>query len=220
MITSKASQTTMSRIATRIRNATGCVGMSEIEPVSEECCDTRRGKRWGRTAADKAAKTRWRANGTAKAVPSQSWLQTTRNLFGRSLTDEFGADADFGFEKFRNWAAGFGGFDGGIELGLVGAGNGGNEVEMALGDGEAVADFIESDGRGGFQFLCGVACAAELRGQRHSEAAGLRRVEKFFRIGADAAFETRMERIRGLLENATVSGKSSFAGFQVALPDC
>src|SRR5882724_12879431 len=77
------------------------------------------------------------------------------------LTYEFGVDGDFSFEKFGDGAAGFGGFDGGVEFGLIGSGNGGDEMEMALGDGEAVADFVEGDGGGGFELLRGDACATE-----------------------------------------------------------
>src|SRR5208282_5255786 len=79
------------------------------------------------------------------------------------------ADGDLGLEKSGYRATGLGAFDRGVKLGLVGARNGGDEIEVALGDGETVADFLERDGGRGFEFLRGHSCAAELCGKRHGE---------------------------------------------------
>src|SRR5713226_8984141 len=46
-----------------------------------------------------------------------------------------GVDADFCLEEFRDGAAGFGGFHGGVEFGLVRAGDLCDEVRMAFCDG-------------------------------------------------------------------------------------
>lgn len=72
------------------------------------------------------------------------------------------ADADLRFEKLGDWAAGLGGFHGGVKLGFVRARNRGDEVEMALGDGETVANFIERDSGAGFQLLRCQSTRAEL----------------------------------------------------------
>src|SRR5262249_14369820 len=94
-----------------------------------------------------------------------------------------------------------------------------DEIEMRFGDGEAVTDFFEGNGGRGFKFFGGKAGAAELRGKRHGEAAGVGGGEKLFGIGADAAFKARVEGVSGLFENATVCRKRTLAGFQIALPD-
>jgi len=112
------------------------------------------------------------------------------------------ADADLCFEQFGNGAAGLGGFDGGVKFGFIRAGDGGDEVEMTLRDGEAVADFVECDSRRGFELLRGHSGAAELRGQSHRKTSGVRRSEKLFRVGADAVFKARAERILRLFEDA------------------
>lgn len=137
-----------------------------------------------------------------------------------NLADEFGGDGDFGFEKFGDRAAGFRGFDGGVEFGLIGAGNAGHEVEMRLGDGETVADFFERYGGGGFEFFGGEAGAAELRRKSHGEAAGVGGGEELFGIGADATFEAGVEGVGGLFKDAAVGGERAFAGLQIALPNC
>src|SRR5215471_7829110 len=119
----------------------------------------------------------------------------------RELADELGVDRDFSFEKLGDWAAGFGGFDRGVEFGFVGSGDGGGEIEMALGNGESVANFFKRDGGGGFEFLRGDACAAELRGKRHGKATSVCSGEKFLGIGADAIFKARVERVGRLFED-------------------
>src|SRR5260221_8564675 len=161
MITSKASQTTMSRIATPMIKAAGCVCMSGIVPV-------------------------W------TAIPP------------RRLVIELGADGDFGFEKSGDRAAGFRGFHRGVKFRLVGSGNGGHQIEMALGDGKTIADFIERDGGRGFQLLRDHARSTKLRRKRHSEAARMSRGQQLFRIGADTVFEASVERIGRLLQYAAV----------------
>src|SRR6266851_4685277 len=90
------------------------------------------------------------------------------------------------------------GLDRGIELGFVRTGDAGDEIEMALGDAEAVSDFLEADGGGGFKFLRGETGAAELSGKRHGEATSVRGGEQFFGIGAHPVFKTGTEGILGL----------------------
>ena len=111
---------------------------------------------------------------------------------------------DFGFEKFRNGAAGFSGLDGGVKFGFVGAGNVGDEVEMTLGDGKTFADLGEGNGRGGFKVLRGHAGVAELRGEGHGETSGVRRGQQLFRICADPVFKTSAEGILRLLQYTAV----------------
>ena len=76
--------------------------------------------------------------------------------------DERGGNGDFGLEKFGNGTAGFGGFHGRVEFCLVRAGNFGDKVEMAFGDGEALAHFFKRDRGCGFKFVCDKAGASEL----------------------------------------------------------
>src|SRR5579859_3146656 len=129
-------------------------------------------------------------------------------------------DADLCLEKFGNRAARFGGLDGGVEFRFIRAGNSGHEVEMALGDGESFADFVERDGRSGLQFLRGHAGAAELRGKGHRETSRMRRGEELFRISAHAVFKARAEGILGLFQDPAVGRDRALAVFQAALPDC
>src|SRR5690348_812759 len=91
---------------------------------------------------------------------------------------------------------------------------------MALGDGEAVADFLQRDRGGCFQLLSGHSRAAELPGKRHRETRRVSSRDKLFRIRADAVFEARAEGILRLFENATVGGDRAFAVFKATLPDC
>src|SRR5260370_9924916 len=105
------------------------------------------------------------------------------------------AYGNLGLEKLGNGATGFGGLDRGIEFGFVRAGDAGDEIEMALGNAEAVSDFFEADGGGGFQFLRGETGAAELRGKSHGEATGVRGAEQLLGIGANAVLKTRAAEI-------------------------
>src|SRR5580698_6520901 len=98
------------------------------------------------------------------------------------------ADADLRFEKLGDWAAGFGGFHGGVKLGFVRARNCGDQVEVAFGDGETVANFIERNSGGRFKLLRCQSSSAELPRERHGETTRMRRSEELFRIGANAVF--------------------------------
>src|SRR5579871_825482 len=136
------------------------------------------------------------------------------------LGDEFGGNGDLRFEEFGYGAAGFGGFNGGVKFGLVGAGDFGGEIEMAFGDGKTIADFFERNGGGGFKLFSGEAGAAELRGESHGETSRVSSSEEFFGICADAVFESRAEGILRLFKDATVRGNRTFARFQITRPDC
>src|SRR5580658_5684172 len=114
------------------------------------------------------------------------------------------ADANLCLEKLGDWAAGFGGLHGSVKLGFVCAGNGGDQVEMALGDGKTVADFLERYRRGGFELLRANSSRAELARERHGETSRVGRGEEFFRIRADAIFKARAEGILRLFQDATV----------------
>src|SRR5580698_864087 len=105
------------------------------------------------------------------------------------------ADANLRFEKLGDGTASLGSFHCGVKLCFVRAGNGGDQVEMALGDGKTIADFFERYSRGGFELLRGHSSAAELRGKRHGETSCVRRGEELFRIGANAIFKPRAEGI-------------------------
>src|SRR6266849_5255950 len=139
--------------------------------------------------------------------------------FVRLLRFETGSNGNLGLEKLGNGATGFGGLDRGIELGFVRTGDAGDEIEMALGDAEAVSDFFEADGGGGFKFLCRETGVAELCGKGHGEATGVRGGEQFFGIGAHAVFKTGAEGILGLFQDAAIGRNGAFTAFQVALPD-
>ena len=87
---------------------------------------------------------------------------------------------------------------------------------MALGDGEAVANFFKGDRAYGFQFFCDEARAAELRGQSHGEATCVGCGEQFFGVCADTVFKARAEGILRLFKSAAVGGNGAFTGFQIA----
>src|SRR5271170_2045347 len=155
--------------------------------------------------------------GIMRSIVPGMWL--TRYLCGFA-GHKLGSDADFCFEELRDGAASFGGLDGGVKFRLIRAGNVGNDVEMALGDGEAFADFFERDGAGGFEFARGKASAAELRRKRHGETARVSGGEQFFGVGADSIFETGAEGILRVLQRAAIGRDAAFTRFQVALPNC
>src|SRR6266851_6440567 len=139
--------------------------------------------------------------------------------FVRLLRFETGSDRNFGLEKLGNGATGFRSLDRGIEFGFVRTGDASDEIEMTLGDAEAVSDFFEGDGGGGFKFLRGETGIAELRGKRHGEAARVRGGEQLFGIGAHAVFKTGAERILCLFQRAAIGGNGALTAFQIALPD-
>lgn len=109
------------------------------------------------------------------------------------LRFETRAYADFCFEELGNRAARFSSLDRRIKFGLVGPGNLRNEVQMALGNGKAVADFVERNCRGRFKLLRGHACTAQLGGKSHCESTSVRRCEQFLGICSDAVLEARAE---------------------------
>src|SRR5450432_1152188 len=100
---------------------------------------------------------------------------------------------NFGFVELGNGAAGFGAFYGGVEFGLIRAGDGGDEVQVALGDAEALANFFERNGAGGLEFRGGHSSAAELGGECHGETACVCRGEQFFWVGAYSIFKAGAE---------------------------
>src|ERR1700682_4771368 len=103
---------------------------------------------------------------------------------------EAGADADFGLEQFRNWTARFRGLYRSIKFPLVRARNFSDKVEMTLGDRETVGEFLQRDCRRRLQLFSGQSGAPKLRRKRHGEATGMRRGEKFLRIGTDSVFKS------------------------------
>src|SRR5713101_5703214 len=94
-----------------------------------------------------------------------------------------GVDADFCFEKFRDGAAGFGGFHGGIEFGSVCARNARDQIKMTLRDSEAVRELFERNRSRRLEFLCGQSGIAELRGERHGEAACMSGSQEIYWMG-------------------------------------
>src|SRR5208282_3874377 len=130
------------------------------------------------------------------------------------------AHGDFRIVQFGDGTAGFRGFHRGVEFGFVRAGNIGDEIEMALGDGEAVSDLFERDRASGLQLRGGDSGAAELRGKSHGEAAGMRGRKQFFGIRADTVFEARAEGILRAFQRAAIGGNGTLTGFQVAVPYC
>src|SRR6267143_2909951 len=91
---------------------------------------------------------------------------------------------------------------------------------MTLGDGETVREFLERNGGRRLQFLCGQSRVAELRGERHREAPGVRRSKKFLGIGTHSIFKPRAKRVLRLLQDPAVRGNRSLAILQTTLPDC
>src|SRR5258708_33893592 len=93
-------------------------------------------------------------------------------------------NGNFRFEELRDRAARLRGFHCGVKLGFIRARYACDQVEMALRDAKAVADFFQAHGRSGLQLLCGQTRATELRRKRHGKAPGVRRGREFFRVGA------------------------------------
>ena len=74
------------------------------------------------------------------------------------------------------------------------------QVEMAFGDREMLADPLESYRCGRFQPFRPQAYLAELRGNRHGKASGMCSGQQFFGVGAYAVFKSRAERILCLVQ--------------------
>src|SRR5712692_4469425 len=138
--------------------------------------------------------------------------------FVRLLRFETGSNGNLGLEKLGNGATDFRGLDRGIEFGFVRAGDASDEIELALGNAEAVSHFFEADGGGGFKFLRGETGVAELSGKGHGEATGVGGGEQLFGIGAHAVFKTGAEGILGLFQDAAIGGNGTLAAFQITLP--
>ena len=66
-------------------------------------------------------------------------------------------------------------------------------------DREAVVDLVEVDGRVGLDALHVVAGLAQLAGEGHREAAGVRRRDQLLGVRAVALLEARLERVRALV---------------------
>src|SRR5207302_7118628 len=115
--------------------------------------------------------------------------------------------------------AGFRGFDGRVEFGLVRSRNTRDEVEMALGDCETVGKLVEGNCCRRLELACRHASVSELSGERHGETAGVSRGKQLFRIGADAIFKPRAERVLRLLQHATIRRNGALAIFQTSLPN-
>jgi len=106
---------------------------------------------------------------------------------------ELGVEGDFGVVELGDRAVFFGGVGGHDEGFLGGAGDFGFENEMAVGDGEAVAFFVERDGAGGVDAVSGKAGVLEDEREGHGEAAGVGGGEKLFGVGAGGLFEAGFE---------------------------
>src|ERR1700730_4560067 len=101
--------------------------------------------------------------------------ENVRMKMPEKLRFEARADADLRLKEFRDGTPGFGGFDRGVELGLVRAWDVCDEVQMALGNGKTIGEFLERNACGGLELACSHAGVTELRGERHGEATGVRR---------------------------------------------
>src|SRR5260370_358232 len=99
---------------------------------------------------------------------------TISDFFSSLLGFQSGVDADFCLEEFRDGAAGFRGFDGRVEFGLVRAGNFRDEVQMALRDGEAIPDLFERNRCRRLKPAGSHTYAAQLGGERHRKSTGVR----------------------------------------------
>jgi hypothetical protein len=144
------------------------------------------------------------------------WRNSVKISESRFQTRGYG---NLRFEEFGDGAAGFGGFHGGVELGFIGAGDLGDQIEMTFGDAKAIANLFEADGGSGLELLSSQASTAQLGGECHGESPGVGSGEQLLGIGADSIFETGAEGILGLLEDPAIGGNSAFAGLEVTLPD-
>src|SRR5262249_10512197 len=93
------------------------------------------------------------------------------------------------------------------------------EVEHDRGDAPAAAFLCDREIGLGLEPLRRLAGAAELKRQRHGEAAGMRRGDQFLRVGALAVAEERGERIRRLAQRAALRGQAATAVLARAVPD-
>ncbi len=120
------------------------------------------------------------------------------------LAVEGGCDVDRGFVELGDRAAGFGGLDGFGELGGIGAGDCGLEVEVAVRDCER--SWVERDRAHGLELGGDHAALAEHQREGHREAAGVGGGEKLFGVRARRAFKAGLEGIRRGGENAARGG--------------
>jgi len=126
----------------------------------------------------------------------------------------------FCLEEFRDGAAGFGGFDGRVEFGLVRTGDLRDEIQVALRDGETVRELVEGNRCGRFEPARGHAGVSELRGERHGKAAGVSRGEELFRIGAHPIFKPCAEGVIASVSRTPLSVEiEPFPSFRTALPN-
>src|SRR6266481_9270577 len=87
--------------------------------------------------------------------------------------DQSRVHCDFRLEKFGDGATGLRALHGRVKLGLVGVGNRGHQVKMALGDGKAFAHFLERNRAGRLELRSDHARGAELIGKGHGKAPGM-----------------------------------------------
>src|SRR5215813_13692813 len=90
-----------------------------------------------------------RAEGHGIPCPYNGYLLPTLS----PLLFQLCVDGDLGLEELRYGASGFCRFHRRVELGFVCAGNFGDEIEVAFGDAEAVANFVERDRSLGFELF-------------------------------------------------------------------
>ena len=90
---------------------------------------------------------------------------------------------------------------------------------MRFRDGKTRVGFFHRDRRRGVDDGGREAGLAELRRERHREAARVRRRDEFLRVRADAVLEARAEGVLRLLERAALGGDFALAAFQIARPD-
>src|SRR5260370_35525306 len=100
---------------------------------------------------------------------------TISDFFSSLLGFQSGVDADFCLEEFRDGAAGFRGFDGRVEFGLVRAGNFRDEVQMAFRAEEAIPYLFERNSCRRIKPAASHTCAAQLGGKSQRKSTGVGR---------------------------------------------
>src|SRR5690606_27887381 len=146
------------------------------------------------------------------------WRRALPTGVGRRRSDQLGLELDRGAgERLRHRAVRLGRLGLLLERRLVDPRHFRLGLELDARNGEAAALLLDVHGRYGVDALRGVAGRGQPRRERHREAAGMRRADQLFGIGAVAAFEPRAERI-GTRIGAAPQAHLAVAAPQVAPP--
>src|SRR5215472_1601570 len=104
------------------------------------------------------------------------------------------------------------------EFGFVTAGNLGLDLQMHSRDGKSGFELFERHRRRGVDGLRGHPSVAELRGESHSEASGVRGGNEFFRVRSRLRLKPGRKRIGSVLQHSAGCGEGSLTVLEAAAP--